>query len=336
MSSFSNPIVQPLTCYQVRASAVFPTVLPTLTKRPLSVFNARALSALVPVAGAAYGRRVNVVLNALVEAHESVRAGKAAEEMPEAVAEATIKAMSSLEDADGVNSTMMLLLQWSKADSPSRRQSAYEFLSVFCSHGEEEAKEEAALFRIDWVRQLVGALDDPGTGVPASAASALTVFIKSIDKDEWDPIVVPLRRGLEGLGDIASAALSVDGGKGGCLGALVSALIAGLTGGSYEQRECAAVGIGELVRLCAGDGSPTSAIKPHVVSLTGPLIRIAGTPLPPAIKGAIIQTLGGMVEQISGLVKPFFPQLQRTFVKGVSDAGAFSNLLFCIIVLRRA
>ncbi|KAF9019240.1 ARM repeat-containing protein [Hymenopellis radicata] len=305
----------------VRAATVFPAVLPTLTKRPLSVFNARALGVLVPVAGSSVGRRVNIILNALVEAHESVRAGTADDELAEEVANATEKVMETVDDADGVSGVMILLLGWAKSDSPTRRQSSYEFLSIFSASTGEEAAEEAAVFRIDWVRQLVGALEDPVSDVTLSASSAMTAFVKAIDKEEWDPLVVPIRRGLEGLSESAGVSLSGEGGKGGCLGALVGVVIAGLTGGSYEQRECAAVSIGEIVRLCAGSGGPTSPIKPHVVPLTGPLIRVAGTPLPPAVKSAIIQTLGGMVEKISALVKPFFPQLQRTFVKGVSDAG---------------
>ncbi|KIY74096.1 ARM repeat-containing protein [Cylindrobasidium torrendii FP15055 ss-10] len=305
----------------VRPAAVFPMVLPTLTKRPLSVFNARALSVLVPVADVAFGRRVNVVLNALVEAHEAVRSGSGPEGMEDILPEAIEQSMATLSEADGVNTTMMLILQWAKSDSAARRQSAYEFFAVFCQSANEDAQDEASLFRIDWMRQLVGALEDPGKGVAAAAALSMTSFFKSIDKDEWDPLSVPLRRGLEGLGEVASTTLSVDGGKGGCLGAMVQVLIAGLTGGSYEQKESAAASIGELVRLCAGDGTPAAPIKPHVVPLTGPLIRVAGTPLPPAVKAAIMQTLGGMVDKISALVKPFFPQLQRTFVKGVSDSG---------------
>lgn len=279
---------------------------------------------LVPVAGDALGRRVNIILNALVEAHESVRIGSAVDGLSEAVDEATQNLMESVDDADGVSGVMILLLGWAKSDSPARRQSSYDFLTIFCSVAGEDAQEEASIFRIDWVRQLIGALEDPVPEVASTASTSITAFVKSIEKDEWDPLVVPIRRGLEGLDESAGIALSGEGGKGGCLAALVGVLIAGLTGGSYEQRECAAISIGEVVRLCAGPGGPTSPIKPHVVPLTGPLIRVAGTPLPPAIKSAIIQTLGGMVEKISALVKPFFPQLQRTFVKGVADTGRFS------------
>ncbi len=285
------------------------------------------------------GRRVNVILNALVEAHESVRAGTAADELAEEVANTTERVMEAVDDADGVSGVMMLLLGWAKSDSPSRRQSSYEFLSIFSASAGEEAAEEAAVFRIDWVRQLVGALEDPVSDVARSASFAITAFVKAIDKEEWDPLVVPIRRGLEGLSESAGVSLSGEGGKGGCLGALVGVVIAGLTGGSYEQRECAAVSIGEIVRLCAGSGGPTSPIKPHVVPLTGPLIRVAGTPLPPAVKSAVIQTLGNMVEKISALVKPFFPQLQRTFVKGVSDAGGsllpiFASLTWTYVLQR--
>ena len=55
---------------QVRASTVFPILIPTLTAIPMSAFNARALASLVTVAGSALSRRLTVILNALVKMRE--------------------------------------------------------------------------------------------------------------------------------------------------------------------------------------------------------------------------------------------------------------------------
>jgi len=59
-----------------------------------------------------------------------------------------------------------------------------------------------------------------------------------------------------------------------------------------------------------------------VVPFTGPLIRVATQAMtyPPGVKIAILSALTSMLERIPVFVKPFFPQLQRTFVKSVSDA----------------
>ncbi|KAH0826083.1 hypothetical protein J3R83DRAFT_5825 [Lanmaoa asiatica] len=83
-----------------------------------------------------------------------------------------------------------------------------------------------------------------------------------------------------------------------------------------EQRENAAYAIGDLV-----ERTDESAIKPFVVPFTGSLIRVAtqATTCPPGVKTAILSALAAMLEKIPNRVKPFFPQLQRTFVKSVSD-----------------
>jgi hypothetical protein len=67
-----------------------------------------------------------------------------------------------------------------------------------------------------------------------------------------------------------------------------------------------------------------NAIKPFVVPFTGPLIRVAtqATTYPPAVKTGILSALTTMLERIPTFVKPFFPQLQRTFVKSASDPAS--------------
>lgn len=74
----------------------------------MTVFNARALASLVTVAGNALSRRLNVILTALVKVME----GSPNEELAEAVDEAIRAIMSSVSDAEGLNTLMMLLIGW--------------------------------------------------------------------------------------------------------------------------------------------------------------------------------------------------------------------------------
>jgi len=143
------------------------------------------------------------------------------------------------------------------------------------------------------------------------------VFVKSVSKDELEPLVVPLRRTLESTGAPGRTVPGLDLPKG--ASPFVSIIIAGLTTGSNEQREQAAYAIGDLV-----ERTSESAIKPFVVPFTGPLIRVAtqATTYPPAVKTGILSALTTMLEIIPAFVKPFFPQLQRTFVKSTSDPAS--------------
>lgn len=94
---------------QVRASTVFPVLIPTLTAIPMTVFNARALASLVTVAGTALSRRLTVILNALVKVSEDESID---EELRTAVDEALQALFESINDAEGLNTLMMLLLGW--------------------------------------------------------------------------------------------------------------------------------------------------------------------------------------------------------------------------------
>jgi hypothetical protein len=68
----------------------------------------------------------------------------------------------------------------------------------------------------------------------------------------------------------------------------------GLMYGSSEMREQAALGIGDLLTYTNGE-----FLKPFVIQIAGPLIRIAGEKYSPAIKSAILSDL----EYVKGCYK---------------------------------
>ena len=74
----------------------------------MTVFNARALAALVTVAGNALSKRLVVILNSLVKVVEE----NEDEELGAAVDEALRALLASVNDAEGLNTLMMTLLGW--------------------------------------------------------------------------------------------------------------------------------------------------------------------------------------------------------------------------------
>ncbi|KAK0468862.1 armadillo-type protein [Armillaria novae-zelandiae] len=286
----------------VRAATVFPVLIPTLTAAPMTVFNAHALASLVTVAGSALSKRLTTITSAFVKVIED----ETDEELLAAVDEAARALFTSINDAEGLNTLMMVLLGWSKHDAPKRRKSAYKFFSIFC----EETELDTSLYRVDWIRQLISAMEDHYDDVYSSAVQTIDVFLKSVPKDELESLV-------ESTGAPGRFVPGFSIPK--AVAPLVPVIIAGLTTGSNEQREQAAYAIGDLV-----ERTEDTAIKPYVVSFTGPLIRVAtqATTYPPAVKTAILSALTSMLERIPAFVKPFYPQLQRTFVKGVSDPAS--------------
>jgi len=74
----------------------------------MTLFNAHALGSLVTVAGNALSRRLNVIVGALVQELETTRD----EELRDAVKETLETLLGSIVDVEGLNTLMLLLLEW--------------------------------------------------------------------------------------------------------------------------------------------------------------------------------------------------------------------------------
>lgn len=202
-----------------------------------------------------------------------------------------------------------------KNDSPQRRVSALNFFNTFCT----VTTLDFSIYRPDWVRALVSLMDDRQQPVVLASVSAFTSFLSTIEKDDVESLVVTLRRTIESTGSLGRTVPGFEVPN--AIKPMVPVIIAGLTTGSNEQREQAAYAIGDLVERTSEVG-----IKPYVVSFTGPLIRVAtqAAGYPPGVKVAILKSLAVMLDRIPQMVKPFFPQLQRTFVKSVGDGSSMA------------
>lgn len=87
---------------------MFPVLIPTLIAQPISAFNARALGALVRVAGAALNKRLDTVLGALVQSLEKEKDEDVLEEINGAIE----SLLESVVDSDGIHLLEMLLFGW--------------------------------------------------------------------------------------------------------------------------------------------------------------------------------------------------------------------------------
>ncbi|BGP21302.1 translational activator of GCN4 [Rhodotorula toruloides] len=295
---------------QVRAEKIFPVLIPRLIAQPITAFNARALSALVRVAGSALGRRVTHIVDALQLALEKEQD----EETTDALDSALTAVLAAVEDHDsGLGSLQMHMLGLCKHESPAKRITGCNLFARFCRATEADFSD----YVVDYIRQLVSLFDDRTGDVVTAAWTALDALVKKLDKEDMEPLVVPLRRTIEGVGMPGHPVEGFSRPNG--LKPILPILLQGLLAGTAEQREQAAYGLGDLV-----ERTTPEAFKAYCIQTVGPLIRVIGDRLPPPVKSAILSTLTILLQRTPLFVKPFFPQLQRTFVKSLVDTSSLS------------
>ncbi|KAJ2707923.1 translational activator of GCN4 [Coemansia sp. IMI 203386] len=313
----------------VRANVVFPVLIPTLTKVPVTAFNARALSALIQVAGASLSKRLPAILRALFDsmtAHHDDQAAAAA-------LHDTVRVIvgSAAQDEDTLESLMREFHQCVKvpkacnlAESPdvaSRVAEACFAIEAMCqSFGPGSSGRGRSVLGphvVDWLRILIELLGAPSATVVQAAWSALDSLCKTIPKEDYDGYVGPISRAVQQVTETLPATQTTLPGfnlaKG--LGPLLPIYAQGLLTGSADTKERAVRGMARMVKF-----TEPSALRLYATVITGPLIRIVGDRNPAAVKAAILATLGLLLSQIPTFMRPFLPQLQRTFVRGLSEA----------------
>ncbi|KAK4705757.1 hypothetical protein P7C70_g456, partial [Phenoliferia sp. Uapishka_3] len=290
----------------VRADKIFPILIPRLIASPITAFNARALASLVRVAGAALGRRLTHIVDALQTAVET----EEDEETSQEIDSALTAVLGSVEDHEsGLGSIQMHLLGLAKSESPAKRIIGCSLFARFCQATEADFSD----YTVDWIRQLVSMFDDRVPDVVGESWKALDALVKTIDKEDMEVLVVPLRRTIEGTG---TPGLPTDGfSRPNGLKPILPILLQGLLAGTAEQREQAAFALGDLVERTSPE-----AFKAYCIQTVGPLNHPAAAP----VKSAILSTLTIFLTRVPQFVKPFFPQLQRSFVKSLSDTSSNS------------
>ena len=86
--------------------------------------------------------------------------------------------------------------------------------------------------------------------------------------------------------------------------------------GTPEQRTQSALAISDIIDRSSGD-----SLRPFVTQITGPLIRVVSE-RSVDVKAAILLTLDALLQKIPTHLKPFLPQLQRTFAKSLADTSS--------------
>jgi hypothetical protein len=289
-----------------RSNIILPNLIPTLIAPPISSFNAKALASLSRVAGAAMNRRLPGIINSLMDNIINCTD----EELREDLHNSFDTVILSIDEYDGLNTMMNVLLQLIKHEDHRRRSATAKHLANFFA----SAEVDYSRFNQDIIRALLISFDDRDSEVVKAAWSALSQFTKKLKKEEMEALVQSTRQTLLQVGVAGHNLPGFELPKG--VNAILPIFLQGLMNGTPDQRVQAALAISDIV-----DRTSEASLKPFVTQITGPLIRVVSE-RSTEVKSAILLTLNNLLEKMPTALKPFLPQLQRTFAKSLADTSS--------------
>ncbi|KAG2789271.1 hypothetical protein Pcac1_g1579 [Phytophthora cactorum] len=309
---------------RVKSREVLPYLIPRLLVTPVTASAARAVSRVAQATGAVIHFQVERIFATFfaqfVELQEDDSSDSSKTELAEEIKRSLRDVVLGVE-APGVHWLAIELCKYCESENVLDRALAFELVAEFCSHATVPYDDQAPLF----LKQIVLHLNDQNDVVVRAASAALKgmnvttkpeQFAQHLDfiRQSINSMVSDARHRKGGVGDGEYLLPGLCIPKG--LEAFLPSYQWALMNGSPELRQSAAAGLGELVEL-----SSAPALRPYLIKLTGPLIRIAGDRFPGHVKAAILQTLEIILTKGGVALKPFLPQLQTTFVKALNDTA---------------
>jgi hypothetical protein len=289
-----------------RSNIILPNLIPTLITPPISAFNAKALASLSKVAGAAMNRRLPNIINSLMDNIVNCTEEGLRQDLDTSFDTVIL----SIDEYDGLNVVMNVLLQLLKHEDHRKRAATGQHLAKFFA----AADVDYSRYNQDIIRALLISFDDRDAAVVKAAWSALHEFTKRLKKEEMEALVQSTRQTLLQVGVAGHNLPGFELPKG--INAILPIFLQGLMNGTPDQRVSAALAISDIV-----DRTSENSLKPFVTQITGPLIRVVSE-RSTEVKSAILLTLNNLLEKMPTALKPFLPQLQRTFAKSLADTSS--------------
>ncbi|XP_034546988.1 eIF-2-alpha kinase activator GCN1 [Notolabrus celidotus] len=290
----------------VKSRSVLPYLVPKLTAPPV---NTRVLAFLSAVAGDALTRHLGVILPAILS---SLKGKLGAEDEAQELCNCQTVILS-VEDEVGQRIIIDDLLEASRGPDPGLRQASVTILNGYFAR----TRLDYSAHTRNLLSGLIRLLNDSNPEVLVQSWDTINSITKKLDASSQLALIDDLHR------DIRSAAADVKGQHlpGFCLPkkgvtCILPVLREGVLTGTPEQKEEAAKALGGVIKLTSPE-----ALRPSVVNITGPLIRILGDRFAWSVKTALLETLTLLLAKVGIALKPFLPQLQTTFLKALQDSS---------------
>eukprot|EP00123_Amoebidium_parasiticum_P018627 comp24257_c0_seq1/m.44983 comp24257_c0_seq1/g.44983 ORF comp24257_c0_seq1/g.44983 comp24257_c0_seq1/m.44983 type:complete len:2647 (-) comp24257_c0_seq1:496-8436(-) len=291
----------------VKSTVVLPFLIPKLTASPVTAKNVHALAALAGVSGPSLNRHISTILPPLVAA---INLG---EDDAEAIKESLEDILLAIDNEAGVSIVIQELLSFMSSDSNATRATSANLLAAFCDRTEEDFTEHIPTL----LQKVLHMFNDEDEECVKAGWNAAQAICKAIKKEDQAQYISLVRRTFR-LAARDHLGRPIEELPGFCLPKGISPILPmflhGLIYGTPETREIAAAGLGDIIALTSAN-----ALKPFVIQITGPLIRVIADRFAWQVKAAILRTLDVLIRKVGQQLKAFLPQLQTTFIKALSD-----------------
>jgi HEAT repeat protein len=282
-----------------KSDVIFPILIPSLLTPPI---NGRAIGALAQAAGRALYKRLSSIINALVDGIANELGDK------EELYDALTKTLISVDSDEGCHPLLQQVLSLMKHEDIKKKNIILDVLPEFF----KESNLDYSIYTEDLVIQCIYLLNNEDEELAKKAFETLSVIVKKQSKQMLEKLVIPAQQTLSYIQTDSKEIYAFTLPRG--PGCILPVFLHGLMYGNPQQREVSANGISIII-----DNTPASGLKPFVTTIVGPLIRVIGERFSSDIKSAILLALNKLFTKIPQFLFPFIPQLQRTFIKSLSD-----------------
>ncbi|RWS09505.1 Translational activator GCN1-like protein [Dinothrombium tinctorium] len=296
----------------IKSRVVLPYLVPQLTAPPV---NTRALSLLSTVAGESLSKHLTKILPALLLAlSNALDTPNEKQEL-----EYCQSVILSVSDEQGARTIVDHLLEAARTESTVIRRASVMLLYSYCC----QTKASLSSHVPQLIRGLILLFTDTNEQVLHLSWEALNSVTKSLDSKEQIEYVNDVRNAVRfACSDLKNSNFSKEELllPGFCTGLskgispILPIFREAILNGNPDQKEQAAYGLAEIIKLTSPE-----ALKPSVVNIAGPLIRILGDRYAWNVKIAVLNTLALLLSKVGPLLRPFIPQLQQTFLKALND-----------------
>ena len=302
-----------------KSEVIFPILVPSLMEQPIDAFKANALGSLAEVADTALYKKLSVIINAIILSLEQLSKNNSDEY--DDVLKSLTRIILSVTDNEGLHPLLQQILSLVKNEEDiMQKKIILKILPKFF----ENTVLNYESYTDDFLQHLILSLDNDDDEIVKDSILSLTMLVKKQDKSSLEHLVKPTKQALDLITKTPVGGLTLKTKeeelviKGFKLpkgpAAILPIFLQGLMYGSNDQRQISAIGLTSLISK-----TPSANLKMYVTQIVGPLIRVVGERFNADIKAAILSALNVLFVKVPLFLRPFVPQLQRTYVRGLGD-----------------